>query len=100
MQLANDFCGYVISVDYGTIANCSYARTVAEIVPSVATYVAQIIERFNFDPKKIEMVGHSIGAHLCGYVGAAFNGDIQKITGINVVNETQIWNTYFYHHLE
>lgn len=82
MQLSKDFCGYVILVDYGTISNCSYPRTVAEIVPSVAAYVTEIINRFNLNPKKIELIAHSIGAHLSGYIGAAFNGDIQRITGM------------------
>lgn len=43
--------------------------------------MADVIRNFNFDPRKIELVGHSFGAHVVGYTGAALNGAIQKITG-------------------
>lgn len=30
---------------------------------------------------KIHLVGHSLGAHICGYAGAIVGGRIAKITG-------------------
>lgn len=81
-QLAKVIDGYVIIVDYGPIANCSYERTVLEIAPSIAYYVANIIRNFNFDLQEIELIGHSLGGHIVGYIGAALNGAIQRITGI------------------
>lgn len=80
-QLAQNFNGTVMLLDYGAISNCSYERTVYEIVPAVAYYVANVIRIFNFDPHQIELIGHSIGAHLAGYIGAALNGSIKRITG-------------------
>lgn len=81
-QLSKLFNGYVILVDYGAISTCGFLKSVREIVPSVAEYTIDVIEDFKFDPRKIELIGHSLGAHLAGYVGAAFDGDIQRITGV------------------
>lgn len=80
-QLAKIIDGYVIFVDYGRVSNCSYDRSVLEIVPSIGYYVASVLPRFNFDPSKVELIGHSLGAHMAGYVGAALNGSLQRITG-------------------
>lgn len=80
-QLAKIFKGYVLLVDFGTIANCSLERSVQEIIPSVAYYVANVIRNFNFVPRKIELIGHSLGGHLAGYIGASLNGSIKGING-------------------
>lgn len=59
-----------------------------EIIPSIGYFVANVIRNFNFDPQKIELVGHSFGAHIAGYTGASLNGDIQKITGnLNIMDK-------------
>lgn len=82
MQLAKVFDGYVIIVDFGLIANCSYERTVLEIAPSIAHYLANTIRNFNLNLQKIELIGHSLGGQIVGYIGAALNGAVQRITGI------------------
>lgn len=56
--LVKNFNGYVIILDWGDISNCTYEQNVAEIVPSVAQYTADVIKLFNFNPNKIELVGH------------------------------------------
>lgn len=90
-QLARVFNGYVIIVDFTPISNCSFERTVTEIIPSVAQYVANTIRNFNFNEQKIELIGHSIGAHLAGYIGANLNGAIRRITG-NCLNKRNVVN--------
>lgn len=81
MQLVKDFDGYVILVDWGNIANCSYEESVAEIVPSVAQRVVDLIGSFNFDPERIEIIGHSFGGQIAGLVGASLDGRLERITG-------------------
>lgn len=80
-QLANTFHGYVIAVDYGYFRNCTYEISVLQIAPSIASTMAKLIRNFNFDLNKIEIIGHSLGAHIAGDIGALLNGAIRKIIG-------------------
>lgn len=81
MALANATNGTVILVDYKNVSSCSYSRSVEEIVPSVGSYLAQVITELELDTSKIELIGHSLGAHIAGYTGATLNGSISRITG-------------------
>lgn len=80
--LANATNGTIILVDYKNVSSCSYSRSVQEIVPSIGLYLAEVIARLNLDTDKIEMIGHSLGAHIAGYAGASLNGSIGRITGL------------------
>lgn len=80
--LANATNGTVILVDYKNISSCSYSRSVQEIVPSIGVYLAEVITRLKLDTDKIEIVGHSLGAHIAGYAGCQLNGSIGRITGL------------------
>lgn len=87
-QLAKITNGIVILVDYSQISSCSYSRCVREIVPSVGYYLAEIIEEIGWDLNNIEIIGHSTGAHIAGYAGAALNGNIKRITGCSKAMHT------------
>lgn len=82
VALANATNGMVILVDYKNVSSCSYSRSVEEIVPSVGHYLAQVIKELKLDTEKVELIGHSIGAHIAGYAGAILNGTIARITGM------------------
>lgn len=81
IALANAANGTVILVDYKNVSSCSYSRSVDEIVPAVGSYLAQVITELDIDVDRIELIGHSLGAHIAGYAGAALNGTISRITG-------------------
>lgn len=81
MALANVTNATVILVDYGKISDCNYVRSVEEIVPAVGRYIAEVISDLDLDPSKIEIIGHSLGAHIAGYAASALNGNIKRITG-------------------
>lgn len=83
LALANSSNSIVLLVDYGNISSCNYERTVEEIVPSVGIYLSEFIRSYDLDPNKIELIGHSLGAHVAGYTGASMNGTIFRITGNN-----------------
>lgn len=59
--LANATNGIVILVDYKNISSCSYSRSVEEIVPSLGSFLAQVIDELELDTDKIELIGHSLG---------------------------------------
>ncbi|XP_031626768.1 pancreatic lipase-related protein 2-like isoform X2 [Contarinia nasturtii] len=75
--------GIVILVDYKSVSSCSYSRSVEEIVPSIGLYLAKVIVELELDTDKIELIGHSIGAHIAGYAGVTLNGTIGRITGLD-----------------
>lgn len=62
--IANASNAIVILVDYGNISSCNYDRTVEEIVPAVGKYIAEFILKWQLDPNDIELIGHSLGAHI------------------------------------
>lgn len=80
-QLVKNTKGVVILVDFSEISSCGYGRYANEIVPSIGNYLAEIIDEFGWDLNNIEIIGHSIGAHIAGYTGAALNRNIKRITG-------------------
>lgn len=83
-QLAKVSNGYVILVDYGQISKCKYEDLMRDLVPKIANYVASVVKSLKLNLQNIELIGHSLGAQLTGYVGAALNSAVQRITGICV----------------
>nr|CAI5861502.1 unnamed protein product [Callosobruchus analis] len=45
-------------------------------------YTGWVKEKFNYTLDNVHIVGHGVGAHIAGYVGATYN-DIRKITGLD-----------------
>lgn len=84
MVLANVTNATVILIDYGDISDCNYDRTVEEIVPQLGLYLSQVISDLDLDPNNIEIIGHSLGAHIAGYAAGALKGSIKRITGGHV----------------
>lgn len=97
LALAKATNGLVILVDYKNISSCSYGRSVDEIVPSIGSYLAQVITKLEVDTDKIELIGHSLGAHIAGYAGATLNGTIRMITGKQVQWKFFIFCCLFIH---
>lgn len=64
-----------------------YPRAVANI-PIVASYVTRfinnkLIDEAGVDPKRIQLIGHSLGAHLAGYIGKNTNSKLGRIYGLD-----------------
>lgn len=91
-QLAKTFDGYVVLVDYDDISGCAYGKSVREVTHAMAEYIAEVIRDLNLDPRKIEMIGHSLGAHLAGSVGVKFHGALERITGNSMIIFESLFN--------
>ncbi|GJQ71315.1 hypothetical protein Trydic_g11051 [Trypoxylus dichotomus] len=88
--LIKENCNIII-VDWGTASSPPYTQAVANI-RLAGTVTAHLIE--NISPfksngilEKVHCIGHSLGAHLCGYVGYTlqiyFNLKLGRITGLD-----------------
>lgn len=72
----------VCLVDWRNFAAMTYYQNVAvKYTKTVGFYLAELIESQNFNPEDVILVGHSLGAHICGFCGNKLNGAINTIYG-------------------
>lgn len=76
----------VIVVDWSKIANKNYL-TAAWAVNDIGEFVAQFADSlstlYNVKRSQMNCIGHSLGAHVCGSLGASLNGEIDQIIGLD-----------------
>ncbi|KAK0075277.1 hypothetical protein PV325_007129 [Microctonus aethiopoides] len=76
----------VIIVDYSPVSRLEYT-TATRYAPSVGKIIGQMLKFLNTEGSMsfsdVHMVGHSLGAHVSGFAGAAVFGDIDRITGVD-----------------
>ncbi len=82
----------IISIDYESLASWDNYFIAAQNTVRVGQHLGQVlgvnllVHGLKQDPKKIHLIGHSIGAHLVGHFGrvmAAAVGRIGRITGLD-----------------
>lgn len=85
MDLACKKNATVYVVDWHPLAVYRYDVTVNDNLRIVADYLTEFIEYlkdFGIPLNKINLIGHSLGAHICGLIGKNFGGKtIEKIIG-------------------
>ncbi|XP_060583397.1 pancreatic lipase-related protein 2-like [Ruditapes philippinarum] len=87
----------IITVDWGQGADLPYLQAVANS-RLVAAKISRLIKIMEIPPKKIHIIGYSLGAHIAGYVGEDISG-IRRITGLDPA-EPNFSNTDSVVHLE
>ncbi|KAF6211242.1 hypothetical protein GE061_014358 [Apolygus lucorum] len=77
----------VIQVDWSAIAESDYitARTaVPNVGKTVALFIQQMTQELNVSLSDLQLVGHSLGAHVVGVAGYSFqNPKIGTVTGLD-----------------
>lgn len=72
-----------IALDWGKISRCPYASATETHVPEVGYQLYRMLnDVLKLDLKKVHCVGHSLGAHICGYAGAASGGQFERCFGL------------------
>lgn len=73
-------------VDWNNIASKGYI-TARSSVKAVGQYVAEFVslleKNFKLNVANIKLIGHSLGAHVAGNAGAALNGKVGTIIGLD-----------------
>lgn len=76
----------VFVVDWGALAITNYISAQSSVV-SVGEYVADfiqsLVDTYGLDLSKVALVGHSLGAHVSGNAGAALDGQVGLIVGLD-----------------
>ncbi|XP_044014117.1 lipase member I-like [Aphidius gifuensis] len=77
----------VIVADWGEISKDLLYPVVVARLHNVADQISHYIEilehTMSFDVDNLHIVGHSLGAHVAGFVGSHFHGTIRRITALD-----------------
>lgn len=77
----------IIAVNWRNQADNIYylepARYTVQVGKAVANLIDMLVEQKSADPKKIHLIGHSLGAHIMGYAGSYSRHRISRITGLD-----------------
>lgn len=77
----------VIAVNWRNQADNIYylepARYTVQVGRAVANLIDMLVDEKSADPKKIHLIGHSLGAHIMGYAGSYSRHRISRITGLD-----------------
>lgn len=57
---------------------------------AVAKLIDLLVEEKDADPKRIHLIGHSLGAHIMGYAGSYTKYRVSRITGEALILDDSI----------
>lgn len=90
LQSASDILQYTDSsvclVAWDHLAKYVYPQVAQQHAPRVSEYMTRFVRFLNqqgIPPQNMTLVGHSIGAHVCGQVGHNLGGKIAEIYGLD-----------------
>lgn len=76
----------IVIVDWSPVASQSYFSAQGSVQPLgsyVATFITDLSSTYGVSIPSITLIGHSLGAHIAGNAGAALNGQIGHIIGLD-----------------
>lgn len=76
----------IFVVDWSAIAAASYIptrQTIPEVGNFLGDFIAELVTSYNLSLSQTTFVGHSLGGHVVGVAGAALNGSVAVIVGLD-----------------
>lgn len=76
----------VFIVDWSVLAQKNYISAKNAVLPVgqyVASFINSLVDRYRLRLSKVGLVGFSLGAHVAGNAGAALNGEVDHIVGLD-----------------
>lgn len=73
-------------LDWDRVAHTFYTnakKAVPEIGKILSDYIKMMYTEFNLDGTNFKLIGHSLGAHICGVAGKNLDGKISHIAGLD-----------------
>ncbi|KAB0795941.1 hypothetical protein PPYR_10002 [Photinus pyralis] len=87
----------VFVLDWSKIASGLYTTaflSVEGVGSHLANFIVALVREFQLDIRRVALVGHSLGAHIAGCAGAAVNGTLRYIVGLDPAGPLfSLWNT-------
>lgn len=76
----------VIVADWSKVAKDEYLIVKSQM-PKVSEYIGEFVANFTktfaYPLSKVKLVGHSLGAHISGFVGNRLGGSVSQIVGLD-----------------
>lgn len=78
---------FIVNWNYGARGKLKYARAISNMKP-VSKFVAEflnkvLLEEANVKARRVQIIGHSLGAHLAGFIARQANQKIGRIIGLD-----------------
>lgn len=76
----------LIVADWSKVAVGEYIMVktqTAAVGKYMGEFLANVTSTFKYPVSKIKLVGHSLGAHIAGFIGKSFHGKIDQIVGLD-----------------
>ncbi|KAJ8951116.1 hypothetical protein NQ318_021560 [Aromia moschata] len=76
----------VFVVDWSPIAAKNYLSAQGSVLGVgnlVAAFISELVQGYGLQLSRVTLVGHSLGAHVAGNAGAALNGQVGVIVGLD-----------------
>lgn len=73
-------------VDWSPIAGKNYIsakNSVVKVGQHIANFIQSLVDNYRVSLSKVALVGHSLGAQIAGNAGAALNGEVDHIVGLD-----------------
>lgn len=94
---SKNFNRNTIALNFGRISRCNYNSITDYFVPKIGHTIYEMLnDILKVNLGQVYCVGHSLGAHICGYAGLAAGGQFERCYGIWYTLTYSLLNNNFF----